>query len=219
MKKPSTLFSIHSRADGQFSTLAICVHVPKPWDSDSHRELVEFHWQASAEDRSQWYGFHCEVRHTEDHVAMMARAAKLLAKVMPANGDTDPEAFIASLEAAGIHRAAYDCRVSRYVLETEAIDPALICYLDDWSGYRGGRADGCTVKALAKDDEDAKRVLEKEFLAYMAKGYHGTAETFAAWVTAGRPVRQAYEGRKAAEYPPVRSLLNRPETETVAAAA
>jgi hypothetical protein len=109
----------------------------------------------------------------------------------------------------GIHRAAYDGRVSRYVPESQAIDPALICYLDDWSAYKG-RADGCTVKALALDDEHAKEQLQKEFLDYIPK-YWAAADLFAAWVAAGRPVRRAYNGDKGASYPSIAALLNTPE--------
>jgi len=58
--------------------------------------------------------------------------------------------------------------------------------------------------------------LQKAFLDYIARRY-ATAEEFAAWVSAGRPVRKAYNGDECASYPPIAKLLNLPETEAAAA--
>ena len=216
MKSP-LLFSVHASNDSRFCALTITIHTPKEFSKDSHCELMRFEWQANADDRSNWYAFQSEIRFRDvgDYNAHLKKASKLAAKLFTGKrDDKEPGAIIEVLAELGIERAAYDSRVSRLVRESQAIDPALVRYLDDWTQYDSGRPDGCTVSALARDEAHAKAEIATEFLKNaLESGRTSMAEQFAQWVAAGKPVRVAYQSEKPASYPSLPALLNTPIAE------
>jgi len=217
-KKTPHIFTITATNEG-YSHLSIRVMEPRPWDSDDHRELLEITWQANAETRHEWYATHVKCDHGQMDYNLpdrMMRAAKLAGKLFDNNvSGTDPEKVITDLQALGFQRAAYDRRVSRYVTEAEAIDPRLIRFMDNWDAYEAGR-DGCTTAVLALDEADAQDKMTREWGERIARGATD-GHRFAAWLQAGRPVREDGWNTKPATYPPIAELLNRP-TEITAAA-
>lgn len=223
MKKPAPkplnppCYTVTASNEGSYSHLYVSVMEPRPWSSTDHRQIMEITWQANAESRHDWYGLHVKADFASsdsDIAARFTRAAKLGAKIFSLREfSSDPAWVIAKIETAGFPRAAYDSRVSRYVLESEQIDPALIRYLDDWTRYESGR-EGCTHSALALSPDDAQEQITRKWGENIAKG-STDGHRFAAWIQAGRPVQEAWR-HEPAKYPPLTALLNRSE---IAAAA
>lgn len=219
MKKNPLLFALFVQNDREYSTLHLTVLEPKPGYEYDYRELFSFKWQSDSSDRGRWYGLSMDAGsrdHSVDFAARLKRAAKLMDAIFPAAPEDSPRAVLDQLCELGISRAAYDGRVSRYVREVDAIDPALKCYLDDRPRYDKDAASGCgcMVKGLAANEADAQKVLEKQWLDTIAKGY-AKAEQFAAWVTAGKPVRTTHFD-KPAVFAPISEILHEPNLVTPA---
>lgn len=213
---PELLYVAHGHNDHQFSQLHLTLYACKSKDYPSYTELCCLTWQSNRENRHDWYGLHHKTDLSQTDGAIpprLRRVATLLAKLLPEDArDHSPRAVLDRLHAARIWRGAYDCRLSRHVLERDAPSPDQSRWLDDWERYdTGSERDGCCVSALATDADAAVRALTREWGENLAHGSgYGKPERFASWIKAGCPVRKAY-GDRAPEFPPLDRLLHVPE--------
>lgn len=216
-KKSKLVFTIRKDGDRRFQHLEIEIMEPKEWSTTGKSALLSIKWQADGEDWSRWYGGKASCApgsNVRDIGAVMQRAAKVASKLFP-NGSESPAELIATLAAIGIQRAAYDSRVSCVVTEKECQDLTLKRYMNDYTRDGG---DGCTVAVLAADSQTAMPLLAKAFAERIGSGYsiEHYAERFAAWMSAGQPVKlDAYAA--APDFTPINVMLNVKTAELLAA--
>ena len=212
MKKPPSkprpkLYTLHSHGaingDHGYSQFFLHVMQSKQWSPEDYNTVLSFRWQSNADARWDWYGLRAEGEYSDGDIEKIMKAgAKVLEQVLNNGAEKhsrSPRSFIEALEKLGYVRAQYESRVHRYVAEADRIDPALQTWTDN------ADSKNCHVRALALTETDAIPALEKQWLSNL-EHRHSSADDFAAWVTAGRPIRRGYRDDPA-EYPALANLL------------
>jgi hypothetical protein len=178
----------------QYRRLLIRITKLDNYERDPNRPLYSFHksieidYQGTSKDRGtddfHWYAPHVDINssYLEDHLEYY----KLLAKLIPSNSLEDVDGLIESLKSKATFYY-YDVRLDQHVTQ---LMPA------DFHPYKEDNDASLTpsfyCKVLARDEDEAKRSIYREFTRHLAESYEGsdTEKAFNNWINAGKPVKQ-----------------------------
>jgi len=183
MKKSAVGYSITKSQDGSYGHGHLTINlllVRDPFYSSDHFDReCSLEYQSNHDSPLDWYGasFHnVGARSLEDLKKATDVATKIFAGVYLGNMQEVLQAL------RNFKRFVYDKRINEYV-EVESLVPAtFFAYFDNYKST--GR---CTVRVMARDDDEAKRLIAKDMAA---NNYH---TELVAWIEAGQPVRQSYD--------------------------
>jgi hypothetical protein len=194
-----TLRTDYSSSGGdQYHFLYVTVHMgEKGWD----RETINFKWQAHYDPhyKTLWdytfYGgrFEFESRWLMDFDAKAKLVRKILTKAEEGNGSVEkPRCLLSALRTLGIPQYVYDRRESKEVPVEEVKDVEYKSWRDDWHKYENNGY-GCRVACLARDEEEARRLLTIQYAEQLKDGggfcsKSSTETAMRAWMVAGCPV-------------------------------
>lgn len=182
MKKTPVSFSLHRRREGAHHLMDIELYAA----SSDHRSglfLGKVRYQANADAPTNWYSGDFEtnthgIRELTENLALIRRAL----------GDvqTYGNAVEVLLKLSALPQTVYDPRLSNRVEMGNVLPSDYAAYRDDYNVVDYGRdSSGCTVGCVARDDEEARRLLTVEFCQ---PGWGDRERRFNLWLAAGRPV-------------------------------
>jgi len=171
-------------------------------------EMLVIRFQSDSDNKG-WYAMRTTVETSGNAINHFSEALKLLKKITPEKEYNEtPETILTKLSDLRIERVEYDSRLSQFVTEKTVPDVSLTRWMDGYMSYN--RSYGCTVAALAYDENDARNKITKEFGENISKGY--STETFEKWIAAGKPVEEnsgfTYKAARFAPIEEVMKLLN-----------
>lgn len=185
--KTTPSFSLSIDRSGGYNVLHINLYADRELSSPHRAASIRF--QATATAPADWYGSMIKIeadsfRELEEHNRLLARLFRP-SKTMMADFNLNGNVLeTLQLLLRKADECVYDCRVSKLVPLRDVLPPDFAAYRDDWNAY-GSSSDGCCVGCVARDDDEARRILTKEFadLTYRK-------ERFDQWLSAGRPVKR-----------------------------
>jgi hypothetical protein len=207
MKKnpsPKLGLRISSETSNGYKHLSFQLLKRKEYSETDMEEMFVIRFQSDSENKG-WYAMRTTVETSGNAVNHLSDALKLIKKLTPENQyDETPETILAKCAELKIARVEYDSRLSQFVTEKDCPDVSLTRWMDGYMHYN--RNYGCTVATLARDENDARNKIAKEFAENVAQGH--SLETFEKWIAAGKPVEQnrgsIYD---AARFAPIESVM------------
>ena len=179
MKKTDVKYAVRwENNPGRYSGLYVDVLIIKKWGS-RFEKVASLRWQSNAETPLKWYGGKIEAGNGDfESIEAMHECIAAVSKIVTPTTETyEPTAIFRLL--ASFERYQYDARVGDYIPIDDVLPTDFRPYLDAHDEY-------CTVRVMARNDEEAKR----EITISMANDNHHAA--LVKWVEAGRPIKIAY---------------------------
>ena len=197
--RPGYIFT-HSR-DGHYWHTAIRLLRDYTSTCGRTKELT-IKWQSDDEDtRGEWslYGqrHEMEFEYPDDGLDLMRLHQRLFGELTRKRAYGEPESPgyspITILQALighqkWIDQIVYDQRVSYYLPIKEVLPPTYKAWRDDY--HKCGFGSGCTVGCVAEDEDEARRLLTKEFVERDGAHYKTRFET---WLEHGRPCLELWD--------------------------
>jgi hypothetical protein len=183
----------------QYNHIRIRVYGETP-DYYEPKLQCKMNWQTDRE-KDHWYGWDMDVNAESPFkgTEQFKTALKICAMLSPTDVcQNDPAAVVTVLEKNGIIRKICDERddLNHHFVLPEKVKDASYNRWMTWTDNH------CNCSTMATDEEDAKRMLMKQYAKEVSEHGSYTAEAFEKWICAGKPVRMD----DWAKCPDVRSL-------------
>jgi hypothetical protein len=171
----------------QYNHIRVRVYGEKP-DYYEPKFQFKMNWQTDRE-RDHWYGWDMDVNADKLSKGLLEQLKTAQKICTMLNGtdlnEDDPAQVITALEKNGIIRKICDERDDRnnhFVLPEKVKDASY----NRWMTWTDNH---CNCSTMATDEEDAKRMLMKQYAKEVSEHGSYTAEAFEKWICAGKPVR------------------------------
>ena len=178
----------------KYQHLYIRLLIPDAWNGREMKRVASLRWQSHqrsnvGEDRpSEWYGYNLEVNESDRfyEVEMGFNLLKKVAQQLEQKERTPANAVSALMEL-GWERMVYDARVSHHLPLSKVLPPDYSAYMFDYERV-GEKHNPCGF-VLARDVDEAKRLMAEELLKDVNWGAVERMKVCAKWVEADQPVQ------------------------------
>ena len=198
MKKNQVSFSLNRRRDGEYYLLDV-----EFWQGEQYGErlLGKVRYQAGADKPHDWYAgdFETNTKGLRDLGEVVAALKRALGDIRFYGNAVEVLRKLASLP-----QTVNDARTGKRVGIGEVLPTEYVSYRDDYNRVAYGSS-GCTVGCVARDDDEARRLLTVEFCRDRHGEYY--KERFEQWLAAGRPVLRLRDGWRYPSFTPLAEVL------------